>query len=459
MTRLDTYFENLKNKRVLVLGVGVSNRPLVRLLLRYGIDVSCCDKTPRDKLDAEVLELEAQGAKLHLGEGYLDGLTGDVVFRTPGLHPDTPQIKALREGGAVITSEMEAFFAVCPANIIAVTGSDGKTTTSTLISELLKKQGFRVWLGGNIGTPLLDRADEMRPDDKVVLELSSFQLMYFPYSPHTAVITNLSPNHLDIHKDMEEYVTAKENLYLHQTADDLLILNRDNPITHAFVSKAKGRVLEFSRLTEPERGVFLRDGVIWRKGERIEKVLDQSDILLPGIHNVENYMAAILAVGELVSPETIREVARSFGGVEHRIELVREKDGVRYYNDSIASSPTRTIAGLRSFSQKLILIAGGYDKHVPFEPLGPEIVEHVKTLILTGATAPKIEAAVLVAPNYRSGSPEILHEEDFYEAIRLAARTAKPGDVVILSPAGPAFDKFKNFMVRGKEFKKTVMAL
>ncbi|MBQ6160441.1 MAG: UDP-N-acetylmuramoyl-L-alanine--D-glutamate ligase [Oscillospiraceae bacterium] len=459
MTRLDTYFENLKNKRVLVLGVGVSNRPLVRLLLRYGIDVSCCDKTPRDKLDAEVLELEAQGAKLHLGEGYLDGLTGDVVFRTPGLHPDTPQIKALREGGAVITSEMEAFFAVCPANIIAVTGSDGKTTTSTLISELLKKQGFRVWLGGNIGTPLLDRADEMRPDDKVVLELSSFQLMYFPYSPHTAVITNLSPNHLDIHKDMEEYVTAKENLYLHQTADDLLILNRDNPITHAFVSKAKGRVLEFSRLTEPERGVFLRDGVIWRKGERIEKVLDQSDILLPGIHNVENYMAAILAVGELVSPETIREVARSFGGVEHRIELVREKDGVRYYNDSIASSPTRTIAGLRSFSQKLILIAGGYDKHVPFEPLGPEIVEHVKTLILTGATAPKIEAAVLAAPNYRSGSPEILHEEDFYEAIRLAARTAKPGDVVILSPAGPAFDKFKNFMVRGKEFKKTVMAL
>ena len=459
MTRLDTYFENLKNKRVLVLGVGVSNRPLVRLLLRYGINVSCCDKTPRDKLDAEVLELEAQGAKLHLGEGYLDGLTGDVVFRTPGLHPDTPQIKALREGGAVITSEMEAFFAVCPANIIAVTGSDGKTTTSTLISELLKKQGFRVWLGGNIGTPLLDRADEMRPDDKVVLELSSFQLMYFPYSPHTAVITNLSPNHLDIHKDMEEYVTAKENLYLHQTADDLLILNRDNPITHAFVSKAKGRVLEFSRLTEPERGVFLRDGVIWRKGERIEKVLDQSDILLPGIHNVENYMAAILAVGELVSPETIREVARSFGGVEHRIELVREKDGVRYYNDSIASSPTRTIAGLRSFSQKLILIAGGYDKHVPFEPLGPEIVEHVKTLILTGATAPKIEAAVLAAPNYRSGSPEILHEEDFYEAIRLAARTAKPGDVVILSPAGPAFDKFKNFMVRGKEFKKTVMAL
>jgi UDP-N-acetylmuramoylalanine--D-glutamate ligase len=354
---------------------------------------------------------------------------------------------------------MEAFFAVCPARIIAVTGSDGKTTTSTLISELLKKQGYRVWLGGNIGTPLLDRADEMEPSDQVVLELSSFQLMYFPYSPQVAVITNLSPNHLDIHRDMEEYVSAKENLYLHQTGDDLLILNRDNAITHAFATKAKGQVLEFSRLTEPERGVFLRDGVIWRKGEALEKIMDQSEILLPGIHNVENYMAAILAVGDLVSTETIRELARSFGGVEHRIELVREKDGVRYYNDSIASSPTRTIAGLRSFSQKLILIAGGYDKHVPFEPLGPEIVEHVKILILSGATAPKIEAAVLNAPNYAPGTPEILHEEDFYEAIRLASRVAKAGDVVILSPAGPAFDKFKNFMVRGKEFKKTVMAL
>ena len=459
MTRLDSYFESLKGKRVLVLGVGVSNRPLVRLLLHYGLEVTCCDKTPREKLDDEVLALEAQGARLHLGEHYLDGVSGDVVFRTPGLHPDTPQIRALRDSGAVITSEMEAFFRVCPCQIIAVTGSDGKTTTSTLISELLKKEGFRVWLGGNIGTPLLDRADEMQPEDRVVLELSSFQLMYFPFSPHTAVITNLSPNHLDIHKDMEEYVAAKENLYLHQTADDILILNRDNEITHSFVPKAKGTVLEFSRQTEPERGVFLRDGVIWRKGETVEKILEQSDILLPGIHNVENYMAAILAVGDCVRTETIRDVARHFGGVEHRIELVREKDGVRYYNDSIASSPTRTIAGLRSFSQKLILIAGGYDKHIPFEPLGPEIVEHVKTLILSGATAPKIEAAVLGAPNYRPGCPEILHEDDFYEAVRLASRVAKPGDVVILSPAGPAFDKFKNFMVRGREFKKTVMEL
>ena len=459
MTRLDSYFETLRGKQILVLGVGVSNRPLVRLLLQHGLPVTCCDKTPREKLDPEVLELEQAGAKLHLGERYLDGLSGDVVFRTPGLHPDTPQIKALREGGAVITSEMEAFFQVCPCKIIAVTGSDGKTTTSTLISEFLKKQGYRVWLGGNIGAPLLDRADEMQPEDKVVLELSSFQLMYFPFSPQTAVITNLAPNHLDIHKDMEEYITAKENIYLHQQPGDRLILNMDNEITHAFVGKAMGSVREFSRRGEPERGVFLKDGTIWRKEDSTEKILDQSDILLPGIHNVENYMAAILAVGDLVSDENIREVAKTFGGVEHRIELVRVKDGVRYYNDSIASSPSRTTAGLRSFDQKVILIAGGYDKHIPFAPLGPEIISHVKTLILCGATAPKIYDAVISAPSYSPGNPRILWEDDFYEAIRLASREAKPGDVVILSPAGPAFDKFKNFAVRGKEFKKTVMEL
>ena len=459
MTRLDSYFETLRGKQILVLGVGVSNRPLVRLLLQHGLPVTCCDKTPREKLDSEVLELEQAGAKLHLGEGYLDGLSGDVVFRTPGLHPDTPQIKALREGGAVITSEMEAFFQVCPCKIIAVTGSDGKTTTSTLISEFLKKQGYRVWLGGNIGTPLLDRVDQMQPEDKVVLELSSFQLMYFPFSPQTAVITNLAPNHLDIHKNMEEYITAKENIYLHQQPGDRLILNMDNEITHAFAGKAVGSVREFSRRGEPERGVFLKDGTIWRKEDSTEKILDQSDILLPGIHNVENYMAAILAVGALVSDENICEVAKTFGGVEHRIELVRVKDGVRYYNDSIASSPSRTTAGLRSFDQKVILIAGGYDKHIPFAPLGPEIISHVKTLILCGATAPKIYDAVISAPSYSPGNPRILWEDDFYEAIRLASREAKPGDVVILSPAGPAFDKFKNFAVRGKEFKKTVMEL
>lgn len=447
----ESYFERLKGKKVLVLGLGVSNRPLVKLLLRYGIDVTGCDRTPREKLDIEVLELERMGAKLHLGEGYLTDIAGDVAFRTPGLHPDKPELVALRQAGTVVTSEMEAFFEVCPCAIIGVTGSDGKTTTTTLISEILKRAGHRVWLGGNIGTPLLDCAGKMNPKDKVVLELSSFQLMDLHKSCHIAVVTNLAPNHLDVHKDMDEYVAAKKNIFLRQTADDILIVNHDNALTEGFTAEAKGKVKRFSR-RERVDGVYLENGTIFR-GDTA--VLQSADILIPGVHNIENYMAAIAAVEGLASDEDIRFVAKHFGGVEHRIELVRVKDGVSYYNDSIASSPSRTIAGLRSFTKKVILIAGGYDKHIPYDALGPEIAEHVKLLICTGATGSKIAAAARAV----EGTPEILEIDDFYEAIRTASARAQDGDVVLLSPASAAFDKFKNFMVRGAEFKKTVMEL
>ena len=447
---LHEYFENLRGKKALVLGLGVSNRPLVRLLLQYGIDVTGCDKTPRERLDAEVLELERMGAKLHLGETYLTGISGDIAFRTPGLHPEKPELAALRAAGTKITSEMEAFFEVCPCPIIGVTGSDGKTTTTTLIAELLRHAGHRVWVGGNIGTPLLDKAEEIRPEDKVVLELSSFQLMDLHHSCHTAVVTNLAPNHLDMHKDMAEYVNAKKNIFLRQSAGDTLILNRDNAITASFAPEAKGSVRWFSRREKAD--VYFENDIVWRNGEAL---LRREDILIPGMHNVENYMAAILAVDGLVSDEDTRYVAKHFGGVEHRIELVRVRDGVSYYNDSIASSPSRTIAGLRSFRQKVILIAGGYDKHIPYDVLGPEIEAHVKLLICTGATGEKIAKAAEGVEN----PPEILRIEDFYEAIRTAAARALPGDVVLLSPASAAFDKFKNFMVRGAEFKKTVMEL
>lgn len=449
--KLDAYFGAMKGKRVLVLGLGVSNRPLVRLLLRYGIDVTGCDKTPREKLDDEVLELERMGAKLHLGDGYLENISGDIAFRTPGLHPEKPELAALRRAGTVITSEMDAFFEVCPCPIIGVTGSDGKTTTTTLISEMLKHAGYRVWLGGNIGTPLLDKADEMLPTDKVVLELSSFQLMDLRKSCHIAVVTNLAPNHLDMHKDMAEYVNAKKNVFLRQSAEDVLILNRDNALTEAFAAEAKGSVRRFSRKM-PVDGVYYQNDTVFRGTQAL---LRREDILLPGIHNVENYMAAILAVEGMVSEDDIRAVAKNFGGVEHRIELVRVKDGVSFYNDSIASSPSRTIAGLRSFSQKVILIAGGYDKHIPYDVLGPEIAEHVRLLVCTGATGGKIADAARAVP----GTPEILEIPDFYEAVRTAAGRAVAGDVVILSPASAAFDRFKNFMVRGAEFKKTVMEL
>ena len=454
--RVDAYFERLRGKRAVVLGIGVSNRPLIRMLLEYGAEVTACDKTPREKLDEEVLALERLGARLHVGEDYLEGLEADVVFRTPGMRPDLPQIRRLTEGGAQLTSEMEAFFDVCPCTRIAVTGSDGKTTTTTLIAKILEHAGKKVWIGGNIGQPLLPLAKEMSPEDFAVVELSSFQLMTMTSSAEVAVVTNLAPNHLDVHKSMEEYIAAKENVYLHQSPSGKLVVNMDNAITHSFVGKAKGRVEEFSRFGIPENGVYLQNGTIYRNGK---KIMDAADIRIPGVHNIENYMAAACAVEGFASDADIDAVARSFGGVEHRIELVRELDGVRYYNDSIASSPTRTIAGLHSFDRRVILIAGGYDKHIPFDALGPEVCAHVKLLILCGATADKIRAAVEGTPEYVPGQPEIVTVQSLSDAVELAHTRAQRGDIVTLSPACAAFDQFKNFMVRGESYKRMVAAL
>ena len=447
------YFRSLQGKKVAVLGLGVSNRPLVRLLLEYGCDVTGCDKTVREKLDREVLELEQQGCKLSLGEGYLDNIQADLAFRTPGMHPGNPALEALRSKGTEITSEMDVFFRLCPCPILAVTGSDGKTTTTTLIATMLRAQGHKVWVGGNIGAPLLPNAPRMEKTDYAVVELSSFQLMDMTRSPQVAVVTNLAPNHLDVHKDMREYVDAKKNIFRFQDASGRLVLNADNAITAAF--RGNGSTQFFSRQGK-DADCTLEEGVICCQGR---KILDTRDILIPGVHNVENYMAAILAVRGLVEEETIRQVAKTFGGVEHRIELVRVKDGVRYYNDSIASSPSRTIAGLRSFQQKVLLIAGGYDKHIPYDVLGPEICDRVKKLYLGGATGPLIRQAVENAPQYVLGKPEIVDCGDFTSAVLAAARDAREGDVVLMSPASAAFDQFKNFMERGNHYKKLIKEL
>lgn len=453
---VNAYFDTLTGKRVAVLGIGVSNRPLIRMLLAHGIETLACDKTPRDALDPEVLELEQLGAKLHVGPDYLDGITADVVFRTPGMHPDIPALRQLRASGAAVTSEMEVFFEVCPCKIIAVTGSDGKTTTTTLIAEILKHAGRRVWLGGNIGTPLLPVAEKMEPDDIAVVELSSFQLMGMTRSADVAVVTNLAPNHLDVHKDMAEYIAAKQNVYLHQSRTGKLVVNMDNAITDGFVESAPGTVEKFSRLGRPERGVWLNGDTIYRNDTPIMKA---ADIRIPGVHNIENYMAAACAVEGLATDADIDAVAKSFPGVEHRIEFVRELDGVKYYNDSIGTSPSRTTACLESFNQKIILIAGGYDKGVPFTQLGVEIVGHVKALFLTGNTAGAIRQAVEQAPGYAESGMILAETEDLAAAVAAARQAAKPGDVVVLSPACAAFDHFKNFMERGQVFKKLVQEL
>lgn len=459
---IQEYLDALKGKKVAVLGIGVSNTPLIHMLLRAGAKVTACDKRRREDFGGKIEDMESLGAQVYLGEDYLDHLLGqDVIFRTPGLRPDLPQISAAVAAGSQLTSEMEVFFQVCPCPIIGITGSDGKTTTTTIIAELLKAEGKTVYLGGNIGKPLLPDAGMMEPSDYAVVELSSFQLMTMDLSPHIAVVTNLAPNHLDVHRSMGEYISAKENIFLHQGPEDRVILNADNEITRSFTDSARGAVTLFSRREEPEgSGVFLRGDTIWVRDETGEgAVLSRKDIQLPGDHNVENYMAAIASVRGIVKDETIQAFAGKFSGVEHRIELVRTLKGVRYYNDSIASSPTRTMAGLKCFPEKVILIAGGYDKHIPFDDLGPAITSHVKHLILTGDTSSKIRAAVEAAPDYKDGAPVIEEYHAFRDAVEAAHKAAQPGDVVILSPACASFDKFRNFMERGNTFKQIVHEL
>ncbi len=454
----EAWLDSLKDKTVAVIGIGVSNRPLIELLLSRGVAVTACDRKSREALGAVGDELEAKGCRLRLGEDYLQGLDQDIIFRTPGMRPDLPELTAAVERGSELTSEMEVFFRVCPCSKIAVTGSDGKTTTTTIIASLLREAGYTVHLGGNIGNPLLAQTGEMRESDIAVLELSSFQLMTMKESPRIAVVTNLAPNHLDVHKDFREYIDAKENIFTHQTAQDIAVFNADNDLTAEEATRAVGRARLFSRRRELEDGVFLRgEAIVARHGGAERQVMTVTDIKLPGVHNIENYLAAIAAVDGMVADEVIRDFAREFGGVEHRIELIRARNGVRWYNDSIASSPSRTIAGLKSFPEQVILIAGGKDKGIDYDDLGPVVNEHAKLLILCGATAGVIRASCEKAENF--AGLEIVEVSDYHEAVALADSRAAEGDVVILSPASTSFDRFANFMERGRVFKTIVNAL
>lgn len=463
-SRLDAFYRSLRGQRICMLGVGRSNTPLIKTFLSKGAEVCACDRRTREQLGSVAEEIESAGARLQLGEDYLKKLDFDVIFRTPGIRYTLPALEAARANGVALTSEMEVFFDVCPCKIIAVTGSDGKTTTTTLISEILQREGRRVHLGGNIGRPLLPEIENIHEDDVAVVELSSFQLISMRRSPDIAVITNISPNHLDMHKDMDEYVHAKEHIFLHQNGFSRTVLNLDNAITAPMMKEVRGQCLGFSRSKPLHFGCYTDDsGVVWMCfGEKKQRVLHINDILIPGSHNVENYMAATAAVWGMAKSETILSVARSFTGVEHRIELVRELDGVRYYNDSIATTPTRTMAGLRSFSQKVILIAGGYDKHIPFDVLGPAIVQNVKCLILMGATADKIEAVVKRTESEAAAAAAalpIVRVSSLDEAVQAAHAQAEAGDVILLSPACASFDMFKDFETRGDMFKNMVNAL
>ena len=467
-SKLENFKTNMKGLKVAVLGIGISHTPLVRFLYKLGAKITVFDAAEESKIAKKIVEFEDLEIEFSFGENYLSELKNgfDFIFRTPGMRPDVPELVDAVNSGAFLTSEMEVFMKLCPAQVFGVTGSDGKTTTTTLISKMLEAEGYKCWTGGNIGTPLLDKIEEIEVDDKVILELSSFQLMTMKKSPNVAVITNISPNHLDYHKSYREYVEAKKNIFLNQTLDcnqnkSRVVLNFDCPDTRDMKSEISTSMTEliwFARTTKLDAGVWVEDGWIIYNGYKIMKT---SDICIPGEHNVENYLAAIAATAGYVSVNSVLKIAREFQGVEHRLEFVRELNGVKYYNDSIASSPSRTSAGLHSFGQPIILLAGGKDKGIPYDDFGETIARCCKKVILIGATADKIHESLnnYVKESGEGKEIEIFRCSTYADLVRTAQKIADPGDIVMLSPASTSFDMFTNFEERGKVFKELVNKL
>ena len=467
--KLDKFKENIKGKKVAVLGIGISNIPAIKYLVELGAKVSARDK--KEKLHDSVDMLKNIGVEFVLGDNYLENLENyDYIFRSPGIKPFTYEIeKAVELGNTILTSEIEKVIELSPCKVIGVTGSDGKTTTTTLIAKFLEQAGYKVWLGGNIGTPLFSKLDEMKKEDVVVLELSSFQLMTLDKSPHISVITNISPNHLDYHKYYNEYIMSKANIFLSQNKNDILVLNKDCNITNNYLKIIEDRnintnIRAFSVENDVKKGVYLKNNyIVSNIFGKNEKICNIKDVKLVGIHNLANICAAATAIYDLVDKNDIKTVVTSFGGVEHRMELVAQKSGVKWYNDSIGTSPTRTIAGLKSFNDKVILIAGGYDKNIPYEPLAPYILEKVKHLILIGKTATKIRNAVIAEAKKKEVElKEILDIVEFNtleECVNYANKIAKENDIVVMSPASASFDMYKNFEERGNHFKRLVCKL
>lgn len=444
--------EFIKNKDVAVVGIGVSNTPLIKMLIKLEARVTACDK--KEDLGDIGRELDDLGVKLFLGENYMEGVLGcSVIFRTPSLRPDNEYLEKARKNGAYITSEMIEFLKYCPAKVFGITGSDGKTTTTTLVSEMLKADGNRVFLGGNIGTPLFDKTEEINSSDFVAVELSSFQLMDCNVSPDIAVITNLSPNHLDIHKGMNEYVDSKKNIFLHQDSNGIVILNRDNEITYSLRKEVKNNIRMFS-LKNNDTFAYLQGEDLIIDGTKICEI---NEVKLPGMHNIANLLTAFCTVYGYASIESMRKVATTFTGVEHRMEFVREIKGVKIYNDAMGTSPTRTINNLKHFKKNVILIAGGYDKNIPFDALAKEGFINIKTLVLMGMTKDKIKKAFEDEMKIRNEKLPIVIVDTLEDAVSKSMDAAKPGDVITLSPACAAFDMFKNYDEKGKKFKEIVM--
>ena len=460
--KLEEFFNYIRNRKIAIIGLGVSNIPLLSYLHDLGAKITVFDNRTIDNIDKNIMDIITNNnIEFSFGKNNLSKLNGfDIIFRSPTCREDWPELVKEAKRGAIITSEIEMLMELCPGTIIGVTGSDGKTTTTSLIYEIEKKQGFNCYLGGNIGIPLFTKIQEMKPNDIVILELSSFQLMNIHTSPNIAVITNISPNHLDFHKSYEEYIEAKKNIFKYQNEDGILVLNYDNEITRECAKEAKGKVIFFSRENKLDNGVILDDDIIKVCDNKLRKhILNTKDLLLRGKHNYENVCTAIAATLEIASTEKQIEAVTQFKGVKHRLEFVKEINGVKWYNDSIGTSPTRTIAGLKSFNEKIVLIAGGYDKHLDYTPIAKPILDNVSVLILMGQTSKKIKESVENEMKVEQKRIEIYECDTLQETVNTAKKVAKKGEVVLFSPASASFDMYKNFEERGDKFKSIVNSL
>lgn len=460
--KLEEFNKNLFNKKVAIIGLGVSNIPLIDYMYDKKAKVTVFDDREEDKIPKEIMDkIKEYKFEFSFGKDNLTKLKKfDIIFRSPSCMPTKPELEEEAKNGAIVTTEIEMLMQMCPAKIIGVTGSDGKTTTTSLIYAILKKAGYNTYLGGNIGTPLFTKLEEMKPEDVVVLELSSFQLMGMKISPHIGVITNITPNHLNIHKDYQEYIDAKKNIFKYQNENDIVILNYDNEITRNSAKEAMSKVVFFSHKEKLENGFIVDGKIIKRCEDDIRKhIIETKDIVLRGEHNYENVATALAATATLVNEDVAVEVIKEFKPVEHRIEFIKEINKVKWYNDSVSSSPTRTIAGLNSFDEEIVLIAGGYDKNLDYTPIAKPIVEKVKKLILIGQTSGKIYDCVKEEAEKQNTKIDIYMCNTLEETVNLAKRVAKPHQVVLFSPASASFDMFKNFADRGEQFKKLVNEL
>ena len=457
--KLKEFNEYIRFRKVAVIGLGVSNIPLLDYLYEKKAKVTVFDERTIDEINKNIKDkITAYNFEFSFGKNCLENLKDfNIIFRSPSCLPTRPELEAEEKRGAVVTTEVEMLMEMCPCKIIGVTGSDGKTTTTSLINSILQTAGYNTFLGGNIGTPLFTRLPEMKPDDIVVLELSSFQLMNMNISPDIAVITNITPNHLNIHKDYEEYIESKKNIFKNQDENGILILNYDNDITRSCSKEANGKVVFFSSKTKLDNGFIVDEDIIKECDDRVRKhIINADEIILRGKHNLQNIATALAATKTLVNMDTAIRAIKEFKPVEHRIEFIKEIDGVKWYNDSASSSPTRTISGINAFKENIILIAGGYDKNLDYEPLAKPIVEKVSTLILIGQTAEKIFEVVKREADIQNKKIKIYMCDALEQTIDLAKKSAKKGDVVLFSPASASFDMFKDFADRGQKFKNLV---